>query len=52
MQKNEYLDDDYIMKKLADDMGFDYEENERLQAEADRLDKDVSEEVKTDGDLS
>lgn len=52
MQKKDYLDDDYVMKKLADDMGFDYEENERLQAEADRLDKDMIEEVKTDGDLS
>ena len=51
MQKNEYLDDDYIMKKLADDMGFDYEENERLQAEAERLDKEPAEEVKDDGDL-
>jgi hypothetical protein len=47
----DYWDDDYIMKKLADDMCFDYEENERLQAEAERLEKEPAEEVKEDGDL-
>ena len=31
---------------------FDYEENERLQAEAERLEKEPAEEVKEDGDLS
>ena len=52
MKAKDYLDDDYIMRKLADEMGFDYEENERLQAEAERLEKEPAEEVKEDGDLS
>jgi len=51
VQAKDYLDDDYIMRKLADEMGFDYEENERLQAEAERLEKEPAEEVKEDGDL-
>ena len=51
MKGKDYLDDDYIMRKLADEMGFDYEENERLQAEAERLEKEPAEEVKEDGDL-
>lgn len=55
MKEKDYLDQDYLMKQAAEEMGFDYEENERLLGEADRLEKTVVEEaageVAADGNL-
>ena len=43
------------MKQAAEEIGFDYEENERILGEADRLEKavveDMAAEVAEDGDL-
>ncbi len=52
MRQKDYLDEDYIMRKLADEMSFDFEENERLLGEADRLEKESAEEGEADGNLS
>ncbi len=52
MRQKDYLDEDYMMRKLADEMCFDYEENERLLGEADRLEKEPAEEGEADGNLS
>jgi hypothetical protein len=55
MKMKEYLEEDYLMKEAAEEMGFDYEENERLLEEADRLEKSVIEalsgEVAENGNL-
>ena len=55
MKSRQYLDQDYLIKQAAEEMGFDYEENERLLGEADRLEKteieDSAAEVAEDGDL-
>ena len=52
MKQREYLEEEYLMKQAAEEMGFDLEENERLLGEADRLEKDPKEEVAADGNLS
>lgn len=55
MKRNDYLDEDYLMKEAAEEMGFDYEENERLLEEADMLEKSMKEalsgEVAENGNL-
>jgi hypothetical protein len=55
MKQKKYLDEAYLMKEAAEEMGFDYEENERLLGEADRIEKSVTEaksgEVAEDGNL-
>ena len=55
MKDKDYLDQDYLMKLAAEEMGFGYEENERLLEEAARLEKDLVDksvgEVAENGDL-
>ena len=55
MKQKKYLDEAYLMKEAAEEMGFGYEENERLLGEADRIEKSLTEktagEVAEDGNL-